>query len=134
MNIGFTTDTPPQKLPSWTIWLFFLIGLTGSVSLRLILVAKEYNPDLIRLFWYIGIVGNMIFFIFRSYISYKRRSLIAGLALHEKLKRGDPLDAMDYQALHYLISSLYVSKERWNYAIISFFSILAIVWDLWVTK
>ncbi len=120
----------PHRLPSWVTWLAFFIGLTGSLSLRLILVAKQYQPELVRLFWYIGVVGNMIFFLFRSYISQRRRRLIAALSLQEKLKEHRPLTEQDYQAIHYLISSLYVSKERWNYAVIFLFSMLAIVWDI----
>jgi predicted membrane channel-forming protein YqfA (hemolysin III family) len=120
----------PHRLPSWVTWLAFFTGLTGSLSLRLILVAKQYQPELVRLFWYIGVVGNMIFFLFRSYISHRRRRLIAALSLQEKLKEHRPLTEQDYQAIYYLISSLYISKERWNYAVIFFFSMLAIVWDV----
>ena len=120
----------PHVMPSWVTWLAFFIGLTGSLSLRLILVAKQYQPELVRLFWYIGVVGNMLFFLFRNYISVKRRRLIAAMSLREKLEARRPLSEEDYQAIHYLISSLYVSKERWNYAIIYFFSLLAILWDI----
>lgn len=39
----------PHRFPEWVTWLFFGIGLTGAISLRLILVAKAYNPELITL-------------------------------------------------------------------------------------
>jgi len=120
----------PTSYPNWVTWLAFGLGLAGSISLRLILIAKAYQPELIRLFWYIGVCGNMLFFFFRSYITHRRRRLIAGLGLIKKLQQKDKLCSEDYQALRYLVSSLYSSKERWNYLVISVCSLAAIAWDL----
>jgi hypothetical protein len=122
----------PARFAGWVTWLAFGIGLAGATSLRLILVAKAYHPELIRLFWYIGVCGNMPFFLFRSYITYRRRHLITELGLLEKLEDEGRLCPEDYQALRYLLSSLIASKERWNYVIISILSLAAIAWDLWV--
>ena len=123
----------PKRLPDWVTWVAFSVGLIGAVSLRLILIARAYNPELIRLFWYIGVLGNMCFFLFRSFITYRRRHLILELELLKKLKSKAPLSDNDYNALNYLVSSLYISKERWNYFVIFFFSMLAICWDVWLT-
>ncbi len=123
----------PHTLPKWVTWLAFAVGFTGAISLRLILMAKAYKPELIRLFWYIGVCGNMIFFMFRSYITRKRRRLITNLNLLEKMEDHNSLCPEDYEAIRYLISSLYASKEQWNYAVIFIFSLAAIIWDLWLT-
>ncbi len=122
----------PHRLPPWVAWAAFLLGLTGSLSLRLILVAKAYRPELIRLFWYIGVCGNMLFFLFRAYITQRRRRLVEQMGLLQRLKERRSLCPEEYEALHYLVGSLYVSKERWNYFIIFFFSLLAIAWDLFL--
>ena len=124
----------PHRMPEWVTWAAFGVGLTGAIALRLILVAKAYWPDLIRPLWYIGICGNMLFFLFRTYITQRRRRLVARLKLLEKLRRQEPLCPEEYEALKYLVSSLYVSKERWNYFVIFFFSFLAIGWDLFFTR
>ncbi len=108
----------PSKYPTWITWIAFCVGLTGSISLRLILIAKEYNPDLVRLFWYVGVCGNMLFFMFRAFITQRRRRLIATLKLDEKLYGKKALTSEDYMALAYLVASLRTSKERWNYAVI----------------
>jgi hypothetical protein len=94
-------------------------------------VAKAYKPELIRLFWYLGVVGNMLFFLFRAYITHRRKRLILELNLLQKLKVENGLCPQDYQAIGYVLSSLVASKEMWNYAIIFVFSVLAILWDLW---
>ena len=121
----------PHRLPSWVPWVAFGVGLTGAISLRLILVAKAYKPELITLFWYVGVCGNMVFFMFRSYVSRRRKRTIEELRLLEKLEEKRPLSEEDLQALRYLVASLKVSKERWNYTIIFIFSLAAILWDLW---
>ena len=120
----------PSRYPSWVTWLAFSVGLTGAISLRLILIAKAYRPELVRLLWYLGVCGNMLFFMFRAFITHRRRRLITTLRLQEKLRQEDSLCPEDYEALRYLVSSLYASKERWNYAIIFVCSILAIAWDI----
>ncbi|NDY43303.1 hypothetical protein G3N55_10680 [Dissulfurirhabdus thermomarina] len=121
----------PVRFPAWVTWAAFGVGLTGAISLRLILVAKAYDPDLIRLFWYIGVCGNMLFFLFRSYITQRRRRVILSLDLPAKLQDEARLCPEDYEALRYLVASLMASKERWNYFVISAFSLAAIAWDLW---
>ena len=122
----------PSRFPGWVTWLAFAVGLTGAISLRLILIAKAYRPELVRLLWYVGVCGNMIFFMFRAFITHRRRHLIASLRLREKLREEDSLCPADYEALRYLVESLYVSKERWNYLIIFVCSVLAIAWDVFV--
>lgn len=128
----YSNISVPSRFPSWITWFAFMVGLTGAVSLRLILVAKAYKPELIRLFWYMGVCGNMLFFMFRTFVSQRRLRLITKLELQKKLLNEDSLCPQDYKALRYLVESLHSSKERWNYAIIFFFSIIAITWDLTV--
>ncbi|MEF3169061.1 MAG: hypothetical protein K6360_07000 [Deltaproteobacteria bacterium] len=123
----------PTRLPAWVPWAAFAVGLTGAISLRLILVAKVYRPELIRLFWYIGVVGNMVFFLFRTFIIQRRRRLINEFRLLEKLESERGLGAADRQALRYLVASLSASKELWNYLVITVFSLAAIFWDLFHT-
>ena len=120
----------PASYPEWVTWLAFAIGLTGAISLRLILIAEAYKPEFVRVFWYIGVCGNMVFFLFRSYITNRRRRLINELELIKKLQQRYKLCSEDYHALQYLVSSIHASKERWNYLVISVCSLAAIAWDL----
>ncbi len=73
----------------------------------------------------------MLFFMFRSYISSRRRRTIEELRLLEKLEDKTSLTDEDLKALKYLVTSIKISKERWNYAVIFVCSLLAIFWDLW---
>lgn len=120
----------PAPFPAWVTWLAFTVGLAGAVFLRLILVAKAYWPGMIRPFWYLAICGNMLFFLFRAYITRRRKRLISGLHLLDKLRDEQSLCPQDYSALRYLVISLNASKEMWNYAVIFILSVLAILWDI----
>ena len=122
----------PHRFPRWVTWLAFAVGLTGAISLRLILIAKNYKPELISFFWYVGVCGNMLFFMFRSYITNRRRRTIERLRLLEKLESRTPLNEEDLSALRYLVASIKVSKERWHYLVIFVCSLAAIFWDLWL--
>lgn len=113
MNSGTSKPLPvPSRYPAWVAWAAFGVGLTGAISLRLILVAEEYRPELVRLLWYLGICGNMLFFMFRAFITNRRRRLIKTLELQTKLLNEDSFCSEDYQALRYLVSSLCASKEQ----------------------
>ena len=74
----------------------------------------------------------MLFFMFRSYITNRRRRTIERLRLLEKLESRTPLNEEDLSALRYLVASIKVSKERWNYLVIFVCSLAAIFWDLWL--
>jgi hypothetical protein len=130
-SIRSNRSVVPSHYPEWVTWIAFGAGLTGAISLGLILVAKAYHPELIRLCWYVGICGNMLFSLFRSFITQRRRRLITELGLLEKLQEEDSLCPDDYKALRYLVSSLHASKERWNCTVIFVCSVAAITWDLW---
>ena len=130
--IDFDKNIIPTRLPNWTIWLAFFIGLSGAISLRLILIAKAYKPEMIRLLWYIAVCCNMAFFLFRTYITNRRRRLIISLNLMEKLNKEESLCPQDFAALRYLIASIYLSKEIYNYLIIFLFSLIAIFVDIFM--
>lgn len=128
--VDSNTNNIPAPFPVWVTWFAFAVGLTGALFLRLILVAKAYWPGMIRPFWYIAILGNMLFFLFRAYITKRRKRLISDLHLLDKLQDEKGLCQEDYRALRYLVVSLNASKEMWNYAVIFVLSVLAILWDI----
>jgi hypothetical protein len=116
-------------LPKPVILTFFVIGLTSATSLRLIIIADWFDATLARFFWYLGVLGNVIFFGYRFWISKKRRAVIMQNKLQEKLASGN-LTKDDCARLSYIVSSLVKSKEVFNYVYIFIMSALAIIVDL----
>ena len=123
-------STTPKIVPKPVILGFFLVGLLSSVAFRAIILFQKFNPDWVRPVWYFGVIGYMIFFLYRYYISQRRKRAIAQTAIIEKIGAGSPLHAEDREAALYLLNSIRKSQEDWNYLAIFVLSIVAVVLDL----
>jgi hypothetical protein len=78
----------------------------------------------------VGVVGYMLFFMYRYRISQRRKHTIAQSAIIEKIRTGATLTTDDRSAALYLLNSVHKSPEDWNYLAIFILSLLAIVLDL----
>jgi len=72
----------------------------------------------------------VIFFLYRYWISHKRKKAIRQYALLDKLRGQEELSGEERQVLVYLLSSLAKSREEQNYLLIFILSIVAVVADL----
>jgi len=117
-------------IPSFYAHAFFVTGILATLSIRLIIVFKHVNPALIRPAWYAGVMGYIVFFAYRYYITSKRKSLILKHDLPRKIQQLENIDDNDKELLEYLVTSIVSSKEYINYLFIFVSSIAAIVIDL----
>lgn len=122
--------TTPKIIPKPVIVGFFVLGLLSSVAFRAIVLLQKYEPTWVRPVWYFGVVGYMIFFIYRYYISQRRKHAIARSHIIEKIQAGEPLNPAERDAALYLLKSVRASQEDWNYLAIFVLSLVAIALDL----
>jgi hypothetical protein len=122
--------TTPKIVPKPVIFAFFLLGLLSSVAFRGIILLQKYRPGWVRPVWYFGVIGYMVFFIYRYYISLRRKRTIAQTSVIEKIRDGATLSANEREAALYLLNSIRKSQEDWNYLAIFVLSIIAIILDL----
>jgi hypothetical protein len=120
----------PHTVSPWVINLFFLIGVLSAISFRALIIFTHVHPEWFRPVWYLGTGGYVIFFLYRYWISYRRKQAIRQYALLEKLRGQEGLSGEEREVLIYLLSSLAKSREDLNYLLIFFLSILAVVADL----
>ncbi len=120
----------PHTLPTYIIYGFFSIGLLSAITFRAIIVFQHVEPTWVRPVWYIAVVGYFLFFMYRFWISQKRKKAIKDYQLIEKVKANACLTDDDREVVLYLLSSIKVSLEDINYAIIFLTSIIAVVADL----
>lgn len=120
----------PHTVPPLVIYLFMAIGLLSAVAFRLLTIIHRFDPDLMRPVWYLGVVGYILFFAYRYYITEKRKMTIVGNRLLEKIREQDTLDPEDMDRIEYVLSSLVKSKENINYLFIFVLSVLAVAADL----
>lgn len=123
-------QSAPKLVPQYVIVGFFVLGLISSIAFRAILLFQQFRPDWVRPVWYVGVIGYMLFFMYRYSISQRRKQTIVQSAIIEKIRTGAPLTAGDRDAALYLLNSVHKSPEDWNYLAIFALSVLAIVLDL----
>jgi hypothetical protein len=120
----------PHIVPKFVLYGFFVLGLISAIAFRAIIVFQHVEPRWVRPVWYIGIAGYLLFFFYRFKISKKRKRAISDFGLIEKVESNAPLSDEDRKVLMYLLSSISVSLEDRNYALIFLLSIVAIAIDL----
>ena len=120
----------PKIIPKPVIVGFFVLGLLSSVAFRAIILLQKYSPDWVRPVWYLGVIGYLLFFMYRYYISQRRKRTIAHSSIIEKISSGVMLNAEEREAALYLLKSVRASQEDWNYFAIFVLSIVAIALDL----
>ena len=76
----------PKIIPKPVIISFFLLGLLSSVAFRAIILLQKYEPRWVRPVWYFGVIGYLIFFVYRYCISQRRKRTIARSGLIEKIR------------------------------------------------
>ena len=123
-------STTPTIVPKPVIISFFVLGLLSSVAFRAIILLQKFNPGWMRPVWYFGVIGYMLFFMYRFRISTRRKRAIGQTKIIEKLQAGAALSAEDREAALYLLSSIRKSPEDWNYLAIFILSVAAIALDL----
>jgi hypothetical protein len=124
----------PHIVPRYILYGFFTLGLLSAIAFRSIIIFQHIQPSWVRPVWYTGILGYLIFFYYRFSISKKRKKAIDDYGLLEKVENSTPLSNEDREVLSYLLSSIKVSLEDRNYALIFLLSIIAILADLILTS
>lgn len=124
------SPTKPHAVPRYVTCLFFVLGLVSAVAFRAIIVFQRLEPEWVRPVWYIGTAGYFFFFLYRYWISIKRKRVVERFRLIEKLRENACLTDEDRGATLYLLSSVRQSPEDLNYAIIFVLSVVAVIADL----
>ena len=123
----------PSVVPKYVVYSFFLLGLLSAIAFRAIIVFQHLEPSWVRPVWYIGTAGYFLFFFYRYRITRKRKKAVEDYKLIEKIRANACLQNEDREVLLYLLSSIKLSMEDLNYAIIFALSVLAVLADLVLT-
>lgn len=105
----------PKVSPKPMRMIYFWSGIIATFSYRVIIVLTGVDIFWTKLFWYIGTIGFIIYFMHRYQISNHREKVVEELKLHEKILTLDGLSMEEKAGLKYLFDSLKISSERWIY-------------------
>ena len=106
---------------------FFWAGIIATIAYRIIIVLNLYSPSWVKIAWYIGTIGFVLYFGHRFNISRKKARLIKEYDLVNTINNADCIDPQKKQILHYLIKTTATSKAGYNAAVIFFLSIAALL-------
>lgn len=109
---------------------FFWAGIIATVAYRIIIVLNFYSPLWVKISWYIGTVGFVLYFGHRYNVARKRAKLVKDYRLIEVVQKAECVDEQKKKALYYLVKTSLTSKSRWNSAIIFMLSVSALITGL----
>ena len=112
--------------------VFFIIGLIAIIAVRAVIILEHVRPIYGKLAWYVGIIGFLIYFLYKYRIESARSRLIIIENLVEKILNGDEIEKQDRQAVGSVLCALSSSKDRINYFIIFLSSAIVLIIALYL--
>lgn len=106
---------------------YFWVGILATLAYRIVIVLTNVDPIWLKVSWYVGTIGFIIYFIHRYQISELRSKLITKNGLSAKINDVTTLTAEDKEAMNYIFTTLQSSRERWNFIFIFASSALALL-------
>lgn len=110
--------------------LYFWIGIVATFAYRIIIVLTQFNAVWLKISWYIGTIGFILYFAHRFEISTKREKLISQYQLAKKIDELPNLTQEEKGAMGYIMKTLVSTREKWNYIFIFITSGLALLWGI----
>ncbi|MFC2061199.1 hypothetical protein ACFLUV_01660 [Elusimicrobiota bacterium] len=108
-------------------WIFIIIGLIASISIRLITVLIHIDPVYGKIAWYVGVSGFFIFFVYKYKIFKSRARIIEEKDLINKVGKGSQLNEEDTNVISNILCGISSVKERINFLFIFALSAVAII-------
>ncbi len=112
-------------------WFYFVIGIIAAFSIRLVAAFMDYNVLYAKIAWYIGVVGFLIFFLYKFNVDTARSRLIRESAIIAKLHRKEPLLEDEYRLLGAVLCALTSNKDRINHFVIFSTSIITLLFAVY---
>ncbi len=102
---------------------FFISGIVATIAYRIV---PFLNPLEVKIAWYTGTIGFILYFWHRAHIETKRANLVKDHDLVSVVEKSD-ISQEEKSAVSYLVSTSLTSKARYNSAFIVIVSLLALI-------
>lgn len=109
------------------MWTFTIIGIIATIAYRIIIVLNFYSPLWVKVSWYIGTIGFILYFGYIYVIQSHRSELAAKHKLVDYIKGIKELKGEKKEALEYVVRSTATSKAKWTSAMILILSVAALI-------
>jgi hypothetical protein len=108
-------------------WFFLFTGLIATIAVRVVNIAMDFSPFWAKVAWYIGIMGFLIYFLYKYRQHRAKRRFLVNSDIIQNLKKGSVLSAEETEFLSSILCSLRSRKDSTNYFFIFFTSALALL-------
>lgn len=112
-------------------WMFFVVGLVATVAIRIVAVLMYINPVYGKIAWYIGVVGFLLFFVYKFNVNRALAKIIKSDNLIENLRAQKSLLPKEYDLIAGILCNLKSEKERINYLFIFAVSAVALLFAIY---
>jgi hypothetical protein len=116
------------------IGFFVVVGIVATLAYRIIIILNFYSSIWVKISWYIGTVGFILYFGYLYNVQSKRARLAVDYHLLSAIDK-TKIKGKQKQALRYIVKSNVNSKTKWNSAAIFILSVMALVigviLDIW---
>lgn len=102
-----------------------MAGIIATIAYR---ITPFLNPMWVKIAWYTGTVGFILYFSHRAHVEYKRAKLVKEFGLVDVVEKSDILSE-EKSAISYLVKTSLTSKARYNSAFIVGVSALALIFS-----
>ncbi len=102
------------------------MGLIATLAYRVIIILNFFDPLWVKIAWYIGTIGFIIYF-FYEYRSEKREAQLVKKYKLKRIVEESYQEGAAKEALLNLLESAAGSKSHWNAAVIFALSVLALI-------
>jgi hypothetical protein len=106
---------------------YFWIGLIATFAYRAIIVLNYFEPVWVKLAWYVGTIGFIVYFWSRYKVVKQFSSLIENDELLSAVKKAKNISNSQRNSLAYIVKTLKTTKAKLNYEIIFVLSVIALL-------
>lgn len=103
-------------------YFFFIAGIAATIAYR---ITPFLGATAVKIAWYVGTVGFIIYFWHRSHIEAKRAQLVKDYGLIGAVENSN-ITGEQKEAVSYLVKTSLTSKARLNSAFIVIVSAIAL--------
>src|SRR3989344_2476652 len=104
-------------------YFFFVAGIVATIAYR---ITPFLDPYAVKIAWYVGTIGFILYFWHRSYVEAKRAKLVNEYDLVNVVEKSD-IAGEERQAVSYLVKTSLTSKPQFNSLFILVASVLALI-------
>ncbi len=107
--------------------MYFWLGLIATFAYRIIIVLNFYEPIWVKVAWYVGTIGFIIYFWSRYRVVKQFSSLIHEKELVSAIDDASNISTDQKRALSHIIKTLDKTKAQVNYIAIFILSAVALI-------